>query len=214
MNNVILNSDNSRTWLASKLTLLYRMALFAKLRKAVSKPPKIWMVTGLQYIEDATISTVANAARSTAGNVRVPFPDPSLVAAIADIPTVQGGVSSLGNEAATSDYDHADERIWAAQFRPLKVEYRLSTETMHRSGTTDTTWIKLCGPENLRHEGIRTEEGGDEEHETRTDCASLAQIVGIDDIEIDQTDISRTVLDSMLDVDWVLLDEMLSDEDS
>lgn len=212
LNNVILTSEAARSWLASKLTLLHRMPLLARIRQTVSKPPSIWMVTGLQYIEQATVSSAANATRSVEGNILVTVPDPTLVAVMADIPAVQSGISSSLNESAGSNYGHQNERVWAAQFRPLKVMYRLAgEEAMGQSSSTSPTWIKLLDPENFGRHGIRNDGDGAEDQGL---VAAAAQVTVTDDgiTEPGHVVNPRSMLDTMMDVDWSFLYEMLEKE--
>lgn len=160
------------------------------------------MVTGLQYLEDATASVGGGTERVTEGSVKIPPPDLAVVAAMADINAIDVKGSVSRNEESTSTYGHQDERIWAAQFRALDVRYHVDAEG-DQSPKTGSTWIALHGPENIGGQGIR--EGDDVESGS---VPVYAEIAGMEE------DCGISVLETMLDVDWALLDELLYEEPS
>lgn len=183
------------------------MAIVAAVQKRLNKAPKIWMVTGIQYIEGGNVTNSASGATSGKTQATVPVPDPMLAAAAVSI---KGGVSGNTSGSTASEYGHAEERVWAAQFRPLKVEYCRPGDGTRGSTDGGRAWIKLHDPENLKQHGVRAED--DEEEDVIERLAPFAQVVGTDDGEYSgngQEMSPQAVLDSMLDSDWALLDELL-----
>lgn len=84
--------------------------------------PKIWLLTGLYLMKDATCLSIAGKSSALGGSVTVPLPDPSGIAAALqmnpnvkedtkDDMTVSGGATFPG------------ERVWAAQYHRVKAKY-------------------------------------------------------------------------------------------
>lgn len=196
------------------LTLRGRMTLLSRLRRTFSKPPKIWMVTGIQYLEDAVVTSAANQFRSAAGPASIPVLDPTLVAAVADIPSIHGGLA-VGGNVSTSNYGHTDERVWAAQFRPLKVNYHIHGHEIDESMRMSPTWIRLRSPNNLGRQGIRMEHSSESNDQVLKNPPKFAEVVGIAGVctDVGEEKTPHSVLDSMLDVDWALMDEVLQTDE-
>ena len=84
--------------------------------------PKIWLLTGLYLMKDATCLSVASKSSASGASFTVPLPDPSGIAAALQLNpnakwdtkdgiTVAGGATFPG------------ERIWAAQYHRVKAKY-------------------------------------------------------------------------------------------
>jgi len=202
LNEVLLKSEAARSWLSAKLSVLHRMPLVAKVQKAVSKPPKIWMVTGVQYVQGGAVTSVSNSAWSGSLHATIPMPDPTLVAAIAAIPSVEATASATISGGTAAIYGHAEERVWAAQFRALEVEFRGPSDKEAGQG-----WIELHDAKNLGRYGLRAGGAREGREEGR---ASRAQVAGVSDGHLLSSEAdSQSVLDTMLAVDWTLLEELL-----
>ncbi|KAK4978375.1 hypothetical protein LTR28_005950 [Elasticomyces elasticus] len=98
------------------------------------RTPRIWLVTGVQRVENGNaMLSIANSS-SKGLRAKVPSPDPTATATAVNLDTVS-----------------------AAQFRQLKVKYsrsQKSTAIADRS-TSDQSWIKLRQPPDLRGQGAR-----------------------------------------------------------
>jgi len=85
------------------------------------KAPDIWMVTGIQFITGGTVqvgsSRSVNGTIGASGDVGVAFGAPPGLA------KVGAEVSHSHSSEANQDYGYDDERVWAAQFMPVKIEY-------------------------------------------------------------------------------------------
>jgi len=122
------------------------------------KAPEIWMVTGIQLITGGDVHV--GSSRSVSGTV----------GASADVGPAFGappGLASIGAEAshghnseANNAYGYDDERVWAAQFMEVKIEYgsaedkTLKTKDNSLVPATITTF-QLEDIADLRARGIR-----------------------------------------------------------
>lgn len=89
-----------------------------------SRHPQIWMVTGIELIADVSARNEGNTSSNQSLNVQPPV---EMITAVSSLlgseGSVGGSISKTGTKKITVEYDHKDERIWAAQFRRLKVEF-------------------------------------------------------------------------------------------
>lgn len=98
LNEVILASETARLWLANSLSIFHRMSLFEKFRRGTVKAPKIWMVTGVQYVSGSRITDTVSNTLSNSISAAVPMPDP--VAALTMIEAVKVKATKGGNEGS------------------------------------------------------------------------------------------------------------------
>lgn len=83
--------------------------------------PKIWMVTAVQYVTGGDIHSQGIASNKVGGSaggdasLAVQSPPGTLKA------KVEGSYKS--SHGATTDFGHKDERVWAAQFWPMSIEF-------------------------------------------------------------------------------------------
>lgn len=206
---MILESDSARRWLAAKLAVLHRMPAVAAMQNWASKAPKIWMVTGLQYIENGSVTSVSSKERSAKLQVAAPVPDPTLITTLARIPAVDATGSAGVHSNMTAAYGYQDERVWAAQFRALDVRFRSKSEK--GEAERDKSWIELDDAKSLGRYGIRGDDIGDALEEGDM----LGQVSGVhyEDDDIDSLTVEPSLIDGMLDVNWSLLDELLEFQD-
>lgn len=118
------------------------------------KAPKIWMVTGLQYVTDGTMHSKTSASRKAGGSASG---DASL--AVNTHPgTLQ--VNAKANHEKTDgtsvDMKNKGERVWAAQFMPVSIEYGLSHDGVpSASGPKTIAHFELQEVEDLKARGTR-----------------------------------------------------------
>jgi hypothetical protein len=74
------------------------MSLFEKFRRGTVKAPKIWMVTGVQYVSGSRITDTVSNTLSNSISAAVPMPDP--VAALTMIEAVKVKATKGGNEGS------------------------------------------------------------------------------------------------------------------
>lgn len=98
------------------------------------RAPKIWMVTGVQYVTGGTMHSqndISNTVGGKAGG------DPSLAAGA---PPGTLSVKAEGNREHTNgnvtDLSHDDELVWAAQFMPVSIEFedKAAAELSEKTG--------------------------------------------------------------------------------
>jgi hypothetical protein len=85
------------------------------------KAPKIWMVTGVQLITGGSVQVGSSTSTHGAlGASADPGPAVGLPPGLLPI----GGEVNHGHGSETnSGYSYTDERVWAAQFMEIKIEY-------------------------------------------------------------------------------------------
>lgn len=202
LNEVLLLSSAARTWLATQLSVSRRMSRTAWAWSRAFQHPRIWMVTGVQYISGAHITDSASKGFSVSFDLTLPLPEP--VAALA-LGVGSDGPGSLGittsrqrSGQSQMEYCHTDERVWAAQFAALNVKYYWSDERARPRALPDL--IRLHDLVDLGPTGIRSGDGPG-------DVEQFADILGLEE---ESEEGGTPVLDAMLDVDWGLMDEYLS----
>ncbi|PYI35499.1 hypothetical protein BP00DRAFT_453881 [Aspergillus indologenus CBS 114.80] len=120
---VILPSAEAKRWLATQLTVSRTMHYLSRAILGTARQPRIWLLTGLQYIATARIK----AGWSHSPHVLTGIPGPTLdptVAALTGLSDAGDQELHVGIEAGRSTGDDPEEKIWAAQFMELKVKYR------------------------------------------------------------------------------------------
>lgn len=123
---MILSSTEAREWLDSHITLSKTMFLLSRLKAGKSRHPQIWMVTGIQMLSDATVYSDRTGSAKTGANMQIPTPEVAsavIAAAGGDSKLAEAAISSSTGGFTNAEYHHEDERVWAAQFRRLKLDF-------------------------------------------------------------------------------------------
>ncbi|KAH6702883.1 hypothetical protein BKA61DRAFT_198094 [Leptodontidium sp. MPI-SDFR-AT-0119] len=122
------------------------------------KAPRIWMVTGIQLVTGGDVrvgsSRSVNGTVGASGDVGAAFGAPPGVAAVGA--EVGHGHHSEANNA----YGYDDERVWAAQFMEVKIEYGTEADKAMKSKDNNLvpatiTTLQLEDIADLRARGIR-----------------------------------------------------------
>jgi hypothetical protein len=125
------------------------------------KAPKIWMVTGLQYVTDGTMHSKTSASRKAGGLVSA---DASLAV---NTPPETLKVNAKANHEKTNgtsvDMKNKGERVWAAQFMPVSIEYGFEPDGVPSASRPKTiAHFELQEVEDLKARGTRDyDEKGD-----------------------------------------------------
>jgi hypothetical protein len=129
---VILGCPEAKRWLNSRIRVVRKIFYLNRLRIGRDRHPQIWIVTGIQLLSDATVRSEQAASASVGVNLQVPAPEIMSAAAVAlgDRGGFGGQVSNKKGGGSIVEYHHVDERVWAAQFRRLRLNFI-------KEGTTD-----------------------------------------------------------------------------
>ncbi|KAF8860763.1 hypothetical protein BDZ45DRAFT_298246 [Acephala macrosclerotiorum] len=205
LNEVVLSSPKAIDWLRRQLSVSRAMFYSRKMRIGEARYPRIWLLTGIQYIREAGIVNTKRQSIEAAVSLSMPPPDP--VAAAVSILTGQNGLTLEGEgnmaSATNAAYYHKDERVWAAQFTPLDVRFS-------RAGRGDEagllSQIQLRSLPDLGSKGVR----GDEAQNARNAIEEVASVIGLDveNMKIWDND-PETLLNDMEDVEWGLLESYM-----
>ena len=180
------------------------MSFAERIRRGAVKAPKLWMVTGVQYISNAHLTDTTSRELSNSFGATVPLPEP--VAALAMIPAVEFEVAKGRTKASQTISRHSDEKVWAAQFAQLEVKYFKGLE--NDAGNLSTRRIALQEPVDLGLKGIRGDESPDDT--TERSLEKVAEVSGLDTDRWYGTGAEEvTILDEILDADWELFDSYL-----
>jgi hypothetical protein len=114
---IVMKQKGAEEWVRKHTSMKY----FSAWGKHRWNCPEIWMVTGVQYVTGGTVHTGANESSEFSA------------AAGADIGAAVGGPPNIGkvkveggfdhSNTVNTDYQHKDERIWAAQFMPIEFDF-------------------------------------------------------------------------------------------
>ncbi|KAJ4990032.1 hypothetical protein SVAN01_04495 [Stagonosporopsis vannaccii] len=113
----VMEQPGVQEWIREHASIEHK----SKYGRHIWKAPKIWMVTAVQHVTGGDIqasgssSTNLNAALGVDSSPAAHLP-PNTIPLKAT-----AGVKS--STAATTNFGHADERIWAAQFMPVTIVY-------------------------------------------------------------------------------------------
>ncbi|RYP18996.1 hypothetical protein DL765_003579 [Monosporascus sp. GIB2] len=126
LNSEILSSPEAIRWLNERIFLSKNQYRLNRLKMGMSRHPQVWMVTGIQMLSDATVRSGRTGSAKAGVNLQVPTPELALVMAAAL--GADGGMGSadvsISKEGESNvEYYHQDERVWAAQFRRLKLSF-------------------------------------------------------------------------------------------
>ncbi|KAB5550886.1 hypothetical protein GE09DRAFT_153509 [Coniochaeta sp. 2T2.1] len=222
LNEVILPTESARKWIADWLFAFKHSSPFKKRRRGglTFKPPKIWMVTGVQLVAGARITDTASKTLVNSLAANVPLPEP--VAAAMGGFTV-AGVEGKKNRARGVEVKglHPEEKVWAAQFAALKIDAKtISKDAEGRAEVLlEEKYVELKEAEIFGLGGIRL--GGDDEetgHGESDDELEVGEVSGLvlgNDLSGSpgEDDGPMSLLDEVLDVDWALVHEYLEEED-
>jgi hypothetical protein len=207
LNEVLLKDEHARTWLQRHLSISRKMYYLKQASFGKGKHPQIWLVTGIQYITDAHITTGWTASTSASLGFTVPTPEPA-TAALAML-TGEGGLSAKASTSRQSGsntaFHHQDKRIWAAQFTPLDAKFYPRSQVGEEEKFPK--YIKLDDLEDLIRSGVRAEDLP-EKAEDFEEFAEISQVEGED---CDQPDEAQAeLIESMVGVDWDMFEKYLS----
>ncbi|KAG4433272.1 hypothetical protein IFR05_011242 [Cadophora sp. M221] len=122
------------------------------------KAPEVWMVTGIQLVTGGDVrvgsSRSVNGTVGASGDVGVAFGAPPGMAAVG------AEISHGHNSEANNAYGYDDERVWAAQFMEVKIEYGTDADKAIKSNDNSIVpatikTLQLEDIADLRIRGIR-----------------------------------------------------------
>ncbi|PQE08860.1 Metacaspase-1 protein [Rutstroemia sp. NJR-2017a BBW] len=201
LNEVILKFPPARAWLANQLSISRYVYYLNRATLGLNKLPRIWLVTGIQYITNAEVVATRAQSKKISASVNIPIPEP--IAAVATIlggqEGIAGGIENSRTNGTTTFYHHADERVWAAQFTQLSVKFSpgpISADEL-------PTRLPLHDLVDIKSGGIRNED--------RPVGPSLseefAETSVLDDEGCVIQPYGEDLLNLMQDVDWTLVDK-------
>jgi len=209
LNEVVLGSPLAKAWLGQQLSISRKMYHLSRLKFGKSRYPRIWLVTGIQYISNARVTNGWSKSSEVSLGFTVPVPEP--VSAAATIATAQGALSAKASLSSSSDastaYRHHDERVWAAQFTPLKVKFH--PQSKEADETAFPTHIKLHNLEDLTTAGVRF--GAQSEQPEPVE--GFAEISGLEEQSNEQSqEAENELIEATHEIDWDFYEEYLEVE--
>ncbi|KAF1956977.1 hypothetical protein CC80DRAFT_52932 [Byssothecium circinans] len=85
------------------------------------KAPELWLVTGVQYVTGGAFHFEGNFSTATSAGAGADLG--ALAGGPPGVLKVKADASRERSNGAQNDFGHEDERVWAAQFMPVKIEY-------------------------------------------------------------------------------------------
>lgn len=200
MNEAILASAQARAWLADRLSICRRIHY---LKSLAGKAPQIWMLTGVQLIEEGSVRFAQGLSASTGGGFTIPIPE--LATQLALAATGNGAVSGKGDIYAKMDsesaYGYQGSRVWAAQFRRLKMKARKQIIS-EQDGQAAGEWVKLRQLDNLKRDGVRDKKDNKDEYEQPPEDMNATNVELSDALG----ETGEEMIGDLVDVDWSLVD--------
>lgn len=197
---MILASPEARIWLADKLSV--SRTVYHLSQVGLKKQPHIWMVTGIQYITDAVVfdKQTRRQTGSASANILIPEPISAAVTVLGGQEGLSGGFEADYASRTRTAYGHKDERVWAAQFTQLAVQFTSalmsSNELPNRIPLRDVVDIKSGAVRAASKIADFTLSG------------EFAEVCGLED---DYMELSgEELLKRMQDVDWGMLNLFLA----
>lgn len=211
----VFSHPDAKSWIQKQasISLANRVKNRLKHRNEHWKSPDMWVCTGIQLITGGR--AVAGVSKKALTGISATV-DPGMAHGV---PTGQSAVSMNGSHQAssssTNQYQHKDERIWAAQFHQINVEF-----TKSEAGRKDDLLVDLRQIEDLGAGAVRAGWSSDDDSEDeRVSMPGVARIIGFVDIQAGNTqrkqsenvhDIeisTNTYSEQMNDIDWKLYEE-------
>ncbi|KAG5746258.1 hypothetical protein H9Q70_011059 [Fusarium xylarioides] len=131
LNREILSRSDAREWLHSRVTVARRIYYMNQLKPGKARHPDIWLVTGIQLMSNVTVRSESQSQTNIHAGVEIPPPE--LTSGITAILASDSGIGVKGEQVhdaeSSIEYEHTDERVWAAQFRRLKLKFRMEKQT-------------------------------------------------------------------------------------
>jgi len=176
------------------------------------KAPEIWMVTGVQLVTGGDVQV--GSSRSVGGSIGAHI-DPGLAfGAPPGLASVGVHASHSHDSEANHGYGYENERVWAAQFMEVKIEYgdeEDKTVKMKENKLVPATisTFQLEDIADLKARGIRATQ------RQRADAPKLIgrivlEDVDDDDVDADSDDIrlsDHPYVEVLKDTDWDMYDE-------
>ncbi|KAH6615351.1 hypothetical protein C7974DRAFT_64595 [Boeremia exigua] len=113
----VMQQPGVQEWIREHASIEHK----SKYGRHIWRAPKIWMVTGVQHVTGGAIDSTSTRSTTLGGAAGL---DPS-AAAHAPPGTLKLGANVDFTDAhgATTNFGHADERVWAAQFMPVSIVF-------------------------------------------------------------------------------------------
>jgi len=202
LNEVLLASPSARAWLTTQLSI--SRVIYYVNRAGLSKPPRIWMVTGIQYIIDANVVNNRSQHQVVSASANIPVPEPvsAAVAILGGQEGLSGGFVVDSSSRMKMSYHHEDERVWAAQFTQLAVKFTPKPESIDDLPNR----IPLRDVVDLKSAGVRA--GSQPPDFTLTE--EFAEICGLEEDNTPQSS-GEDLVKRMQDVDWGMLNKYLAE---
>jgi hypothetical protein len=215
----VITQEGVQEWIRTQASISFK-GHFSNHR---FKPPQIWMATGVQLITGGDVqvgsSRYTGSKIGASGDVGVAFGAPPGMASI-------GAEASHGHGSeANHGYSYDDERVWAAQFMEVKIEYgteedkALTKEDKPVPATISA--FQLDDIADLKARGIRTtqKQRADASGQTIVKVPKLIGRLVVDgaddennekDTSEDSDDIhlsDHPYVETLQDTDWDMYDE-------
>lgn len=207
LNEVVLKSPSAKAWLGQQLSISRKMYRLSQLKFGKSRHPRIWLVTGIQYLSNARVVSEWSKSSEASLGFTVPVPEP--ITAAATVVTGQGALSAKASLSSHADssvaYHHHDERVWAAQFTPLKVKFHPASQGVDEA--TFPTHIKLHELEDLVTTGVRA--GAQSGHPGPAE--GFAEISGLEEQNSNEQpeETESQLINATQGIDWEFYEECL-----
>jgi len=124
LENVVLKSEEAQIWLSTRLAVSRRQKL---LKDLTFNHPKLWMLTGLYLMDDATTVHVSSRDGSVGATASAPIPDPLMISELLQAGVgakVEFGVNYVLSSGSTIE----GKRVWAAQWQQIKADYVVTSD--------------------------------------------------------------------------------------
>jgi len=211
----VLTQDDVQEWIRTQASISFKGHFGMHKFKA----PEIWMVTGVQLVTGGDVQV--GSSRSTGGSI----------GAHADLGVAFGappGLGSVGVKAshghdseANTGYGFKDERVWAAQFMEVKIEYGDEEDKAVKTKENKLvpaaiSTFQLEDIADLKARGIRATQRERAEEPKLIGRIVLEDVDDDDDDDDDATDTAESddmhlsdhpYAEALKDTDWDMYDE-------
>jgi hypothetical protein len=115
----VLKQDSAHLWLETRLSVAHKLQ---RMWKNIFAAPKIWLLTGVYYMEDAQVYTIRSESSSADARVTVPIPEPSGITAMLGVKA--GMKFKFGREQVIeAEAQILGRKVWAAQWTRVGARY-------------------------------------------------------------------------------------------
>jgi hypothetical protein len=121
----VFSQSKAKNWIKKQYSISFTTRIKNAMHHKSWKAPDIWVLTGIQLVEGGSIQGGVSSTTKASGSLTI---DPGIAQATSTGQNISVNGRHGQNATVHTEYYHADERVWAAQFMQLDVDFKEVTK--------------------------------------------------------------------------------------